>query len=57
MGKAYAPALADLCMLEFDNVACHGNSSQLIRLYFRFLDDVFFVFLGDVTELKIWKIT
>ena len=52
MGKAYAPALADLYMLEFDNAACHGNFSDLIKLYFRFLDDVFFVFLGDETELK-----
>jgi hypothetical protein len=52
MGKAYAPALADLYMLEFDNAACHGNFSDLIRLFFRFLDDVFFTFLGTVTELK-----
>src|SRR5215469_7608220 len=52
MGKAYAPALDDLYMLEFDAAACNGNFSDLIKLYFRFLDDVFFVFLGDVTELK-----
>src|SRR5215469_15467349 len=52
MGKAYAPALADLYLLEFDNAACNGNFADLIKLYFRFLDDVFFVFLGDVTELK-----
>ena len=53
MGKAYAPALADLYMLEFDNAACNGNfAADLVKLYFRFLDDVFFVFLGDVTELK-----
>src|SRR5215469_7273903 len=52
MGKAYAPALADLYLLEFDNAACNGNFADLIRLYFRFLDDVFFVFLGDVAELK-----
>lgn len=52
MGKAYAPALADLYMLEFDNAARHGNFSHLIDLYFRFLDDGFFIFLGNVTELK-----
>jgi hypothetical protein len=52
MGKSYAPALADLYMLEFDHAACHGDFSALIDLYFRFLDDVFFIFLGDVTELK-----
>lgn len=52
MGKSYAPALADIYMLEFDNASCHGNYSNLIDLYFRFLDDVFFIFLGDVAELK-----
>lgn len=52
MGKCYAPGLADLYMLEFDHAARRGNFSALIDLYYRFLDDVFFLFLGDVEMLK-----
>jgi len=56
MGKCYAPALADLYMLEFDNCACHGNFSKYVELYFRFLDDVFFVWHGTLVELNDFEI-
>jgi hypothetical protein len=52
MGKAYAPGLADLYMQELDHKACHDFNQQLIDLYFRFLDDIFFIFFGSVTEIK-----
>lgn len=56
MGKAYAPALADLYMQEIDSRACHGTFKDLIQLYFRFLDDIFFIWLGSMTQLKEFEI-
>lgn len=52
MGKCYAPALADLYMQEIDYNACEGPFSNLIKLFFRFLDDIFFVWLGSRDQLK-----
>lgn len=51
MGKTYAPALADIYLEEFDQKAMHGFKIKPM-LFWRFLDDIFFVWLGSVDELK-----
>ena len=56
MGKNYAPGLADLYLEEMDQAATNGEYHSLIRLYFRFLDDVNFVWTGSIEELKLFEI-
>jgi len=51
MGKTFAPNCANIYLIEFDNKACndyHITPEQ----FFRFLDDVFFLWPGTVDELK-----
>jgi hypothetical protein len=50
MGKTYAPSLADLYLEEFDYKAMHGFRKKPL-FYFRFLDDIFFVWTGTPAEL------
>lgn len=52
MGKCYAPSLADLYMQEIDLKACNDTYKELVRLYFRFLDDIFLVWSGDLAQLR-----
>ena len=40
MGKCYAPALADLYMQEIDFKACCDFYKDLVKFYYRFLDDI-----------------
>lgn len=51
MGKRFAPALANLYLLEFDLKATTGFSIKPL-LFWRYLDDVFFIWPGDVDSLK-----
>jgi len=51
MGKRFAPALANLYLLEFDDKATAGYPIKPL-LYTRYLDDVFFLWPGDVESLK-----
>jgi hypothetical protein len=44
MGKTFAPNLANIYLLEFDNKACTGFHIRP-EDFFRFLDDVFFLCL------------
>jgi len=55
MGKSYAPGLADLYLEEFDEKAKHGFKIKPI-FYFRFLDDVHFVWTGTTEELKEFEV-
>ena len=55
MGKSYAPALADLYLEEFDEKAKHGFRIHP-HLYYRFLDDIHFVWTGTLEELKEFEI-
>ena len=51
MGKAYAPGLADLYLEEFDHKAVHGFKITPL-LYYRFLDDIHFIWTGTMAELQ-----
>ena len=50
MGKVYAPALANIYMLEFDEKATNGFKTKPL-LFFRYLDDIFFIWTGSLEEL------
>jgi hypothetical protein len=50
MGKVYAPALANIYMLEFDEQAMNGFKIKPL-LFFRYLDDIFFIWTGNIEEL------
>ena len=49
MGKVYAPSLADLYLEDFDRRATTNRPT--LSLYFRFLDDIFFVWCGNESDL------
>lgn len=51
MGKTFAPNLANIYMLEFDEAARNGFKIKPL-LYHRFLDDIFFVWPGTREELN-----
>jgi len=51
MGASYAPGLADLYLEELDEKAMHGFRIKPL-LYYRFLDDIHFVWIGTVAELQ-----
>lgn len=50
MGKKYAPSLANIYLLDFDNQAMNNFRVKPL-LYFRYLDDIFFVWPGTEQEL------
>ena len=50
MGKVYAPALANIYMLEFDEKAMTGFKIKPL-FFFRFLDDIFSIFVGTKEEI------
>ena len=52
MGKTFAPALANIYLRKFDNRA-QNSSIGRPENYFRFLDDVFFVWVGSIRELEL----
>lgn len=51
MGKVYAPSLANLYLLEFDNSACNNYKFKPGN-FFRYLDDVFFTWEHSLDDLK-----
>lgn len=54
MGKRFAPALANIYLLDFDEAAMNGFHIHP-ELFFRFLDDIFFIFFGTEEELKTYE--
>jgi len=52
MGKAYAPSLANIYLLDFDKYLMQGLDGYIPILPYRFLDDVFFIWLGDIQSLQ-----
>ena len=55
MGKSYAPEIADLYLGELDEKAMHGFKINPL-FYFRFLDDIHFVWTGTMEELQQYEI-
>jgi len=51
MGKRFAPSLANIYMRKFDELAMTGSDGKPEN-YFRFLDDIFFVWRGSLQQLK-----
>jgi hypothetical protein len=51
MGKTYAPGLANIYLEEFDDRAMNGFSLKPL-LFYRYLDDIFFVWTGSRAQLK-----
>jgi hypothetical protein len=49
MGKRYAPSLADLYLIKLDHCAKYGFKIKPL-IYFRYLDDIFFIWEGTRTE-------
>lgn len=52
MGKRYAPSLANIYLRHFDKRAKLGLGGVFPQLYFRFIDDIHFVWTGTEAELK-----
>jgi len=55
MGKIYAPSLANLYLLDLDYLATH-NFKIKPKFFFRYLDDLFFIWEGTIEELKEYEI-
>lgn len=55
MGKRFAPALANLYLLEFDEQAANGFPIKPL-FFLRYLDDIFFIWPGDVESLKQYEL-
>lgn len=51
MGKTFAPNCANIYLIDFDHKACNGFHITP-EAFFRFLDDVFFLWPGTVEDLK-----
>lgn len=54
MGKAFAPNLANLYLLEFDQAARSGFPITP-SLYFRFIDDTFLIWPGSLPQLQAYQ--
>jgi hypothetical protein len=54
MGKAFAPNLANLYLLEFDKAAISGFSIKP-SLYYRFIDDTFLIWPGSLQQLDSYQ--
>jgi hypothetical protein len=52
MGKKYAPALANLYLIEFDELASSTNLPVTPLCFYRYLDDVFGVWPGTLEQLR-----
>ena len=55
MGKRFAPALANLYLLELDDKATTGFPIKPL-FFVRYLDDIFFVWPGNIESLKRFEI-
>lgn len=51
MGKIFSPSLANLYLVEFDRRATHDFRIKPL-LFFRYLDDIFFIWPGNIEQLK-----
>lgn len=53
MGLSSAPHLANVFLIDFDERAMNYNNKPLF--YYRYLDDIFFIFTGSLDELKTFE--
>ena len=51
MGKPFAPSLANIFLIPFDHFACNNFKIKPLA-FFRYIDDIFFIWPGLVQELK-----
>lgn len=54
MGKRFAPHLANLYLLKFDQSAIYDYKTKPL-LYFRFIDDTFFIWPSSLEDLKSYQ--
>lgn len=54
MGKKYAPALANLYLAHFDELARHPQKFTPPLSYFRYIDDIFGIWTDSVENLKLY---
>ena len=51
MGKRFSPSMANIYMIDLDSQAINYNPTTL-QLYKRFLDDIFFIWNDNLTNLE-----
>lgn len=51
MGRKFSPALANLYLVDFDRQATSYQNGPAPTNYFRYLDDVFFMWMGSEAQL------
>jgi hypothetical protein len=51
MGKSFAPSLANICLINFDNTASNNFNIKPLCWY-RYIDDIFFVWPAPLHKLK-----
>ena len=55
MGRVFSPSLANIFMQDFDRVAVRGLNGVVPLLYFRFLDDIFFIWPAPKDQLLLFQ--
>jgi hypothetical protein len=55
MGKVFSPSLANIYLLEFDDRAMNGYPIKPL-LFLRYLDDIFMIWPGNITQLKEYEL-
>lgn len=55
MGKSFAPNLANLYLLDFDDKLSRGFNQTIPKLYYRFLDDGFLIWNNSIQELLLFQ--
>ena len=51
MGKRFSPSMANIYMIDLESQAINHDPT-ILQLYKRYLDDIFFIWNGDLTSLK-----
>lgn len=55
MGRVFSPSLANLYLHAFDDAALAGLNDTKPLLYYRFLDDIFFIWMHTEQELILFE--
>jgi len=54
MGKSFAPSLANIYLKPLDLQALAYNT-EVLKQFFRFIDEIFFIWLASRKELEIFQ--